>query len=289
MSILKTKTVKGGANTDLEYDKISLNQLPDIMNKMGWEMASKLMREWFNRPLFEMDDNLRKKYILGKATDIPKEHYNDSIVKMEWALKYERVQDAINELIITRLGNDKSNGRLFGPLLERNKEMNPSSNKIYIGYNDDIIDIDFTTQINSLDFGGKFDTNDDFKGAIGASNMELCVRGYYDLSQKKKKFLVDQIGFFIKDAYNFSGGHEPLGIWGREGMLPLSESPKYLTSFFGEEWGKLYREYYGFVPVFNRDFREWQKIHGEGGDYIVFSDVHWMAPPAHLKVMYENS
>lgn len=33
-----------------------------------------------------------------------------------------------------------------------------------------------------------------------------------------------------------------------------------------------------FVPVFNSDFREWQKKHNTGGDYIVFSDVLWTPP-----------
>ncbi|CCW29048.1 conserved hypothetical protein [Xenorhabdus nematophila F1] len=63
----------------------------------------------------------------------------------------------------------------------------------------------------------------------------------------------------------------------------------YLTSFFGEEWGKLYRDYNGYVAVFNKDFREWQKIHKEGGDFIVFSDVYWIEPPENFKVLYENN
>ncbi|HGJ6339010.1 TPA: DUF6402 family protein [Salmonella enterica subsp. enterica serovar Livingstone] len=35
------------------------------------------------------------------------------------------------------------------------------------------------------------------------------------------------------------------------------------------------RSYSGFVPVFNSDFRLWQKKHDAGGDYIIFSDVFW--------------
>ncbi|WP_416240276.1 DUF6402 family protein [Raoultella terrigena] len=40
--------------------------------------------------------------------------------------------------------------------------------------------------------------------------------------------------------------------------------------------GGLVRDYSGFVPVFNSDFRLWQKKHWAGDDFIVLSDVLWM-------------
>ncbi|EDS6477314.1 hypothetical protein YB05_003084 [Salmonella enterica subsp. enterica] len=48
-----------------------------------------------------------------------------------------------------------------------------------------------------------------------------------------------------------------------------------MSSYFSGLFGELVRSYSGFVPVFNSDFRLWQKKHDAGGDYIIFSDVFW--------------
>ena len=34
-------------------------------------------------------------------------------------------------------------------------------------------------------------------------------------------------------------------------------------------------DFEGFVAVYNRDFRRWQKVHNSGGDFVVYSDVKW--------------
>ena len=39
-------------------------------------------------------------------------------------------------------------------------------------------------------------------------------------------------------------------------------------------------------PIFNSDFRGWQEKHNAGGDFIVFSDVLWLDPLPHQKVIY---
>ncbi|CDG17720.1 DUF6402 family protein [Xenorhabdus doucetiae] len=290
MAILKTKTVKGGEVTELEMDIFYLNQIPDVMDKMGWSIASELMKYWFNtKPAFEMDDALRNTYMKGKSIDIPKERYNDTIVKMNWAVNYKQVQDAIDILINKKLGNKASNDSIFKRLLKRNLVKSSSEKEIYVGYGSDIIDIDYTSQINVETFGGNYDAIDELRGAIGKGSLNLCVRGYYDLSQKKNRFVVDKIGFYIKDAYNFSGDYEPLGIWSRNDILGYGHILKFMTTYKLKDWRTLYKEYKGYVPVFNKDFRSWQRKHNEGGDYIVFSDVYWIEPPSEHQVIYESN
>lgn len=100
MSILKTKTIKGGEKTDIEMDIFYLNQIPDAMEKMGWEMAPKLMRHWFNtKPAYTFTKEIKSKYVTGDAINIPDERVNDSIITMAWALKYKQPQDIMAVLI----------------------------------------------------------------------------------------------------------------------------------------------------------------------------------------------
>ena len=290
MSILVTKTVENGCRTLLPYDELSLSDIPCLLQNMGWHTAAALMNHWFStKPAFKMSDKLRNKYILGKAIDIPVAHYNDSIVKMAWAIRYKQVQDAIDKLINIKLANSASNEVIFSRLLNRNTMLLPKAKEFPIGYATSIIDLDYTSQVNFIQFGGHFDTVDELRAANGAGNLELCIRGHYDLTGKKRRVVLDKIGFFIKDAYNFSGTYEPLGIWSRDGVLPFSQLHAYLGLFLMENWGQLYRRYKGYVPIFNDDFRRWQNTHNEGGDYIAFSDVYWVDPPTKFKVINENS
>lgn len=290
MSILVTKTVENGCRTLLPYDELSLSDIPCLLQNMGWHTAAALMNHWFStKPAFKMSDELRRKYIIGKTIDIPVAHYNDSIVKMAWAIRYKQVQDTIDILIDKKLGNPFSNDAIFDRLLKRNMAASPLKKELPIGYSTNIIDLDYTSQVNAITFGGHFDTVDELRAAIGAGNLELCIRGHYDLTGKKRRVILDKIGFFIKDAYNFSGTYEPLGIWSREGVLPFSQLHEYLGLYLAGNWGHLYRRYKGYVPIFNDDFRRWQNTHNEGGDYIAFSDVYWIDPPAKFKVIDENS
>lgn len=286
-----TKTVEGGCRTILPFDELSLQDIPCLLKKMRWNTAANLMDHWFSTtPAFEMSDELRKQYMRGKAIDIPADQYNESIVKMAWAIRYKQIQDAVDILINEKLLNRPSNIAIFTRLLERNKLLHPSNYKeIPIGYGKNIIDIDYTCQVNLTQFGGHFDTVDELRAAIGAGNLELCIRGYYDLSGIRKAIIIDKIGFYIKDAYNFSGDFEPLGIWSHDGVLPFSQFYKYMALYTTGSWGSLYKQYKGYVPVFNRDFQRWQDENNEGGDFIVFSDVYWIDAPKHYQVIYENN
>ncbi len=99
MSIFKTKTVKGGKNTEIEMDIFYLNQIPDAMEKIGWKTAPQLMRHWFKaEPASNFTIETKKQYIDGDAVKIPKNQVNIDIVKMGWALDYTQVKDKVVKL-----------------------------------------------------------------------------------------------------------------------------------------------------------------------------------------------
>ncbi|MDC9581079.1 DUF6402 family protein [Xenorhabdus sp. PR6a] len=302
MSILKTKTVKGGATTTILFDELSLYDIPKIMDKMGWTTASALMKHWFSiKPVFKFNDKIRGEFVNGNAMKIPKERVNDSIVKMDWARRYEIVNSKIYELK-NIWASKKGKARLFGEIFDINKSKEKNG-VIHIGYEISAIELDYLSQINRISFGDYLDTMDELMGAIGVGTLKVAVRGYFDTRENKKKFTVEKLGFYIKDTYDFTDKYnptrnilsdgsniasEPLGIWSRQGVVPRKEIPVYMASFTSGAFGWLYKNYRGYVPVFNRDFREWQNIHDEGGDFVVFSDVYWTEPLEKDRVIYED-
>ncbi|WP_038198986.1 DUF6402 family protein, partial [Xenorhabdus bovienii] len=220
MSILKTKTVKGGEKTDIEMDIFYLNQIPDAMEKMGWEMAPKLMRHWFNtKPAYTFTEEVKTKYVRDKAIDIPDERINASIIKMEWALKYKQPQDVMSVLI---------NGWSSSAGIDQLKiQLKKEGGKKELGYEKDMREIDTFSVVNSRRFGSKFDTIDDWYGAMGNSNMKVAVKGYVDKLNGKDVFVTEQIGMYLKDTYDFVGANEPLGIWSKNGILDKISSVDY--------------------------------------------------------------
>ncbi|MCP9267632.1 DUF6402 family protein [Xenorhabdus sp. XENO-1] len=278
MSILKTKTVKGGEKTDIEMDIFYLNQIPDAMEKMGWEMAPKLMRHWFNtKPAYTFTEEVKSKYVTGDAINIPDERVNDSIIKMEWALKYKQPQDIMAVLI---------NGWASKLGIEQLKKKLKESGKKTLGYEKDIREIDTFSVVNSRRFGSKLDTIDDWYGAMGNSNMKVAVKGHVDKLNGKDIFATEQIGMYLKDTYDFVGTNEPLGIWSKNGILDKVSSVDYAALYATGSWMTLWLKYNGYVPVINDSFRKWQKKHNEGGDFMVFSDILWMEPLPQNKILY---
>ncbi|KAA1181161.1 DUF6402 family protein [Photorhabdus heterorhabditis] len=278
MSILKTKTVKGGEKTEIEMDIFYLNQIPDAMEKMGWEMAPKLMRHWFNtKPAYTFTEEVKTKYVRGKAIDIPDERINDSIIKMEWAMKYKQPKDVMSVLI---------NGWASSAGIEQLKiQLKKEGVNKELGYEKDIREIDTFSVVNSRRFGSKFDTIDDWYGAMGNSNMKVAVKGYVDKLNGKDVFVTEQIGIYLKDTYDFVGATEPLGIWSKNGILDKVSSVDYAALYATGSWMALWVKYNGYVPVINDSFRKWQKKYNEGGDFIVYSDVLWMNPLPQHKII----
>ncbi|WP_338804865.1 DUF6402 family protein [Xenorhabdus griffiniae] len=269
MSILKTKTVKGGEKTDIEMDIFYLNQIPDAMEKMGWEMAPKLMRHWFNtKPAYAFTEEVKTKYFRGRAIDIPNELVNDSIIKMEWAMKYKQPQDIMSVLINGWASN--------AGIAQLKEQLEKEGGKKVLGYEKNIREIDTFSAVNVRQFGSKFDTVDDWYGAMGNSNMKVAVKGHVDKLDSKDVFITEQIGMYLKDTYDFVGANEPLGIWSKNGILDKVHSIDYAGLYATGSWMVLWAKYNGYVPVINDSFRKWQKKHNEGGDFIVFSDILWM-------------
>jgi hypothetical protein len=140
-------------------------------------------------------------------------------------------------------------------------------------------ELNVISQVNYRYFGAKLDTLDDMYGALGKATYKIAVVG------KSKRtstgidvFEIDKLGVYIRDTFDFNDSDsisEPLGVWSKERCLSKAETAAYLAM----PPVQIARTFQGFVPVFNRDFRRWQRAHNAGGDFVVFSDVKWIASP----------
>ena len=281
-----TAKLSPSANTkgqDVNVDIFHIDQIPDAMEQMGWEIAPQLMKHWFSiTPAFKLSEDVKIKYLQGDARHIPESLVNDSIVKMSWARKYieKDIAHAVNNWN-TQKGIQLLKDRLLAAGYK-------SGAKINLGTSNNVRTLDATAQVNLFSIGGLFDTINDWYGAIGNANLKVVINGETSVKDGRTVFLVKAVGVYIKDTYDFVNGSydEPLGVWSKNGVLTKAETAIYMSSYSQGLFGMLARRWSGFVPVFNDDFRAWQDKHNRGGDFIVFSDVIWFYPPVGQEIIY---
>ncbi|QWZ47941.1 DUF6402 family protein [Enterobacter bugandensis] len=259
-----------------------IDMIPDAMRNMGWEMAPKLMEHWFSiSPAYSFDKSSKNEFLDSDARILSSSIVNDKVITMAWAIQFEQVAAGI-QLLKKNWNTIKSRNVLRKRLVELGCDTKSFST---IGMTNDVKILDSTAQVNFQRIGNKTDTINDWYGAVGNANLKVCIRGSVISANEKLSVHVDALGFYLKDTYDFLDDDkfgidipECLGVWGKSRVLNKTETASYMTSYTSGGFGILVRQYSGFVPVFNSDFRKWQEKHGKGGDYIVFSDVLWVYP-----------
>jgi len=268
MSSLIAKTDKGHPSTAVKIDIFYLNQLPQSMRNMGWNVAPLLMEHWFSiKPAYGFSEETKTQYMNIDAREIPLSKINTTIIKMDWAKNFIQVKEGINYLY----DNWDSKG---GISLLKKRLKNYDNQCSFIGYTDIVTDLDATAQVNFKQIGESWDTINEYYAALGKCILKIAVRGYSTILNQEKVFIVENLGFYIKDSYDFSTNTEFLGVWDKSGVWNKKDTIGFGIYFFTTP-ADLYPN---TVPVFNSDFRAWQKKYNEGGDFIVFSDILWLPP-----------
>ena len=245
---------------------LSLTDLPGAMDKMGWQVAPKLMRRWLNAPAWEMPgivktDDIDARRLAPSQVDV-------GTVTMDWAVGYPQVKEAYDLLLAT--WNTPEALKL---LRRRLDAAGWQSGLLRLGDLSQATPVvDATSQINFMPFGSKLDTIDDMKGTLANAQLKLAVSGRVARNWLEQDcFLVEELGVYVHDTYEFIDGMlpQPLGIWSEDRCLSKVEMAKWIAM----GWPTNVILYPGFVPVFNNDFKRYRTKRGLGGDFVVYSDI----------------
>jgi len=295
-----TKLLKEHEDTKHVHPVLYLNEIPGAMDKMGWKVSAKMMRHWFDNHYWKMPPRDRG----GLHNENPDDpviyseldpwKVNEDIITMKWARGFYRFEVIFEKL---RLRWDTLNSRrlLRKRLLHTGWRPGVCFKLGMVGQKASVLEN--ISQINFRPFGNYRDTLDDFYGAIFKATLHVAVVGYTTLDPLSNKdiFVVTDLGYYIRDTYDFNDGDKlsdlwvnfltgGLGIWSRDKMLSKWDTVMHYDNNLKAAlahpniYKGFWKEYGNFVPVSNGDFYKWADKYNKGGDFYVFSDVLWEKP-----------
>uniref|UniRef100_UPI000A120CF7 DUF6402 family protein n=1 Tax=Cronobacter sakazakii TaxID=28141 RepID=UPI000A120CF7 len=276
-----------------------ITDIPEVMEKMGWVVAAKFMRKWFNDPLYEMS----KQEKLNKVDMalIDECHIVDDI-PFEWLYTASaRVSPAIDNFLksisTVREFNDTL-GKVEGGVKQLSNGLlaiidclykqglvdlkTHSIKNISLDYEAlSAIELDRKSQFNYFSIGSTLwekatDELDDVYGALGSFIIKIAFLNLIASNDKDGFYRIEinQVGLYVRDTYEFinDGDDQPLGYWGWHGVI----KPSLINELFESKVvSKNGNDYY---RVTNNSFIEYrEKCKKENniktGDFFVYSTV----------------
>jgi hypothetical protein len=254
----------------VEIDMLKLSDLPGVMRNMGWIVAPKLMDRWFQGDAFVLHDDLRDKYDDFPLSILP-EHYDDDIVTMDWALQFDRVVEAYDSIIADYA--TKAATKLLEKRLHHYGW--PTTSPRLGNTSMTARELNATCQIQTAHCGKLTDTIDDFYGAIGRGFVQLAVVGHVYRDNFSEMFIIDNVGLYLKDRYEFEG-FQFLGAWTKTKAFGKAEMLSRLSAATSPVGTQILKLNEPVFHVFNHHFRQYREKHGKGGDFVIYSDVKWL-------------
>jgi len=244
-----------------------LRKIPSIMRHFGWHKGATLQNEWFAGTAMEVG----KDFDPHDAPNAPKD---TTTITMAWLRTFARVRKAYNQLVNDRLRNYNTKTEITKMLkakglLDRHKHSFgnlsapvPRQDKDYVQRVAISYDIEDLTKI------------DDLACALGTFLLRLVVAGEVEPGRLPGTHVitVTHYGVYARDSYSFEG-FQGLGYWNDDPFYASVVSPD------GDPWGD-------GMPVFNESYRDWRTVHGQGMDFLVFSDLskHRLDPPMRFHI-----
>ncbi|EME1959829.1 hypothetical protein VWV83_004042, partial [Cronobacter sakazakii] len=289
-----------------------ITDIPEVMEKMGWVVAAKFMRKWFNDPLYEM--TMEEKIGDSAIKTIDKIHILSDL-DFQWLLKSERVAKIFNQNLLSVtfvreyhnfLGKKTiglktlSNGlNVIISRIEQNGYFDRINYKFYecnIDFTSlPAMDLDFKGQFNFVRIGSTLwekgtDELDDVYGALGSFIIKVA---FTKLRVEKAEFgqfviVIDELGWYVRDTYDFINDESDqlLGYWGWAGVKRPNLIDWFKEPLSIESGGERYYQ------VTNNSFLEYRNKIGrnkkppEAGDFYVYSTIK--RTPVSIKIHLDD-
>lgn len=256
-----------------------LGDVPGVMRRQGWTKGAECMERWFRYGAYIMSAAEKAGNVDYRT--LPGSLVETRICTMAWAMRFERVRQAAEAL---RTGwNTPASAALLRRRLGGQLVPAPDGSPREFRFGDlsaPTVEVNAACQANSRSVGGIWDPFDDFYAAIGRGTLNLAVTGRCRVEKGKARLVVDGIGVYLRDSYEFIGD-QFLGYWNGSGVTGHAlNTDDIATSPHGGgngDWtvgiGRLSTTVERYHGVSNQSFNDYRQASGKGGDFVIFTDV----------------
>ena len=217
---------------------VAVTAIPGIMRHQGWANGARLMEIWFSRPS-----------AIAPAYGPPV----TSTIRMDtWALTFPVARRVYDELIRDRIWVNPAAQAEITSMLRRRGLISGRSRRFgNLGLAVPLQDADYINYrvVSSSRLN-------DLTAALARFVFRVCIAGIVTPLTRpaRHRITINEIGVYIRDTYDFNGS-QFLGYW--------NDSTNEVST-----WNPLTGD-----RVSNSDFRDWRRVNGMGGDFLVFSDM----------------
>lgn len=283
-----------------------LQDIPGAMDRIGWPMSAKVMRKWLSGELnYVNTDKGAVKGINQDGKPFPLSMIDETMFKMDWILGFPRAKRKYDELMSDNLFNAeayKSLKMIFsrrepsmyyidawelceGDIQEYHREFQ---------YQKKSVDSENTDKFLMFLKGYAMPNGllmDDLYGSLGAFSFYAAIDGffYHRVAPTRTRLVIKNISVYMRDVFTFhdrtdktlgvvSNGTQYLGHWNKTGFIIVPGATA-LGEVSKADWvmqpvarGGMISENTVYYPVRNKDYRDWQLRHKQGGDLVLYSN-----------------
>ncbi|MGV2289830.1 DUF6402 family protein [Trinickia sp. YCB016] len=276
-----------------------IQEIPGAMRKELMPVSAKLMERWFaGRLNYSPTDDEESLEIDQEGKPYPPDMYDMTTVKLDWVLRHERASaqyDALQR--IERLTTPRAIEALRSKLAPHRSSYgtvdamtlcNGDMKALHKNFQFQFAGVESTlTQKFEQYITRYFHSNgvpDDLTGALGSFNFYAAI-GNANFNRDASRATISTIITYVKDNYTFTDKKgdpsQYLGHWNRRGVIIVPATGA--AGIAGIRWidypvaiGDVRVRDNVYYPVRNSSFREWQRRHHRGGDFVAYSDYRFI-------------
>lgn len=277
--------------------QFKITDIPAAMDKMKWPVAANLMRHWFKGNPWPTADGAMSPEVKDHTVLAKDPYVEDSIVTMSWVMQFEPAKEVVQELksAWNNPAAQKNMRNKIGPKLLSKA---PGTHPFKFGGKARDVEAFGYSNSRAVKFG-LIEKTDELRAALANFNMRVFPEGNVVVSEKGIQLLVDRIGFYVEDSYDFNDSpddsfSQPLGYWNFDGIanpaianaanISAQQAKANIASnpfLDPQDSQKMYKELdeARYFYITNSHFVKYRAQFKKGGDFQVFSDVRYESVP----------
>lgn len=288
-------TVLGKPPQKNKTPHFDIAEIPEVIRKLGMPKAAGMMDKWFQGELnYSPTDKDSKKELNQYGKQYPQSMIDKDSITMDWVLNFPRAKKEFDELKSGRIfKTSKSIDAIKKIALKFHQgnqiiaweESGRDIQKMHHEFQFQYIKVEGSISQKFQQYGKQLwsagGIPDELTLILGSFNIYAAI-AYADFTKTSgRRFInITHVYFYIRDGFTFTDDRETasqyLGHWSKKGVAIVILKQATVTA--GIEWvdvPTLHKTNLGLsvmYPIKNSDFRKWQLLHKQGGDYIIYTD-----------------